>query len=115
MRLFNSVVTRQEKRLFERLPSTSRSSTIGKGGKHGWGIYAQLSLSGSSMQGRWPHERYFVSTIDIRGQGVSNAQPFREELDRAFEYLAMEIVRVLSNIQTPLDPPSSHLIEIKQC
>jgi hypothetical protein len=35
--------------------------------------------------------------------GANNAQPFREELDRAFQYLATEIVKTLSMIQTPLE------------
>ncbi len=43
--------------------------------------------------------------------GVNNAEPFREELDRAFGYLAMEIVKVLSNIQTSLNPSSSHAMD----
>ena len=43
--------------------------------------------------------------------GVNNAEPFRQELDRAFEYLAMEIVKVLSNIQTPLNPSPSHIMD----
>jgi hypothetical protein len=36
--------------------------------------------------------------------GANNAQAFREELDRAFRYLSVEIVRALSDIQTPFDP-----------
>jgi hypothetical protein len=36
--------------------------------------------------------------------GANSAQPFRDELDRAFSYLATEIVKALSIIQTPLDP-----------
>ena len=45
--------------------------------------------------------------------GVNNAQPFREELDRAFQYLAMEVMRALSNIQTPLNPQSLDVMEIE--
>jgi len=41
--------------------------------------------------------------------GVNNAQPFGEELDSAFQYVAMEIVNVLSDIQTPVDPQSNDL------
>jgi hypothetical protein len=33
--------------------------------------------------------------------GANNAQPFREELDRGFQYLALEIVKALTLIQTP--------------
>jgi len=51
-----------------RSPSTSRYSTIGKDGKHGWGTYPRLSMSGNFMQYRLQHEESFVSTIDIRGQ-----------------------------------------------
>ena len=40
-----------------RSPNTSRSSTIGNGGKHGWVIYPRLSMKGSSMQGGLQHER----------------------------------------------------------
>jgi hypothetical protein len=36
--------------------------------------------------------------------GANNAQPFREELDRAFDYLALEIVGAVHMIQTPPDP-----------
>jgi hypothetical protein len=36
--------------------------------------------------------------------GVNNAQPFREELDRAFQFLAFEIVGAVYMIQTPADP-----------
>jgi len=35
--------------------------------------------------------------------GVNNAQPFREELDRAFQFLALEIVGAVYMIQTPPD------------
>jgi hypothetical protein len=45
-----------------------RYSTIGKDGKHGWGTYPRLSMSGNFTQGRLQHEECFVSTIDIRGQ-----------------------------------------------
>ncbi len=38
---------------------------------------------------------------------VNDAQPFREALDHAFQYLATEIVNTLSTIQTPLDPQPS--------
>jgi len=39
---------------------------------------------------------------------ANNAQPFKEELDRAFSYLAMQIVRELINIQAPVTSDSSH-------
>jgi hypothetical protein len=39
--------------------------------------------------------------------GANSAQPFRDELDRGFSYLATEIVKALSIIQTPLDPQPS--------
>jgi hypothetical protein len=51
--------------------------------------------------------------LKFSGWGVNNAQRFREELDRAFRHLAMEIVKVLSNIQTPLNPPSSQVMEFE--
>ncbi len=70
MSLFIKVATRQGNRPSGRSPNTSRYSTIGKGGKHGSGTYPQLSMSDSSMQDRSQHEKYFVSTIDIRGQTV---------------------------------------------
>ena len=75
MSLFITVATRQGNRPSGRSPNTSRSSTIGKDGKHGWGTYPRLSMSDSSMQGRSQHEKYFVSTIDIRGQRALGAGP----------------------------------------
>src|SRR4030043_2160634 len=54
-----TVATRRENRLFGRSPNTSRYSTIGKDGKHGWGTYPRLTMNGSSMQGRLQHERKF--------------------------------------------------------
>ncbi len=45
-------------------------STIGKDGKHDWGTYPRLSMSGSPTQGRLQHEECFVSTIDIGDQGI---------------------------------------------
>jgi len=67
MSLSITVATRRENKLSGRSPSTLRYSTIGKDGKHGWGTYPRLSMSGNFMQGRLQHEECFVSTIDIRG------------------------------------------------
>src|SRR5512139_1580613 len=68
--LFITVVTRQERRPFERSPNTSRSFTIGKEGKQGWGTYPRLTMSGSSMQGRLQHERRFRVHYCHRGSMV---------------------------------------------
>src|SRR4030042_6623488 len=59
MSLSTTVATRRENKLSGRSPSTSRYSTIGKDGKHGWGTYPRLTMNGSSMQGRVQHERKF--------------------------------------------------------
>jgi len=45
--------------------------------------------------------------------GADNALPFRKELDRDFQHLAMEIIRLLLNIQIPLNPESSHVTEFE--
>jgi hypothetical protein len=42
---------------------------------------------------------------------VDNAQPLKEELDRAFSYLAMKIVGELINIQAPLNSDSSDVMK----
>jgi putative transposase len=47
-----TVASRRENRLSRRSRNTSRYSTIGKDGKHGWGTYPRLSMNGSSMQGK---------------------------------------------------------------
>jgi len=51
-----TVATRQGNKPPGRSPNTSRFSTIGKDGKHDWGIYPRQSMNGSSMQGRPQHE-----------------------------------------------------------
>jgi len=48
-----------KRRCTRRSPNTSRYSTIGKDGKHLWGTFLRLSMSGSSMQGRLQHTRAF--------------------------------------------------------
>lgn len=45
--------------------------------------------------------------------GVNNAQAFREELDRAFQYLALEIVGALHMIQAPLNPQPVDVTKIE--
>ncbi|HSB05388.1 MAG TPA: hypothetical protein VLK23_09345 [Thermodesulfobacteriota bacterium] len=55
----------------------------------------------------WCHifiSEYESNLLKFSEWSVNNAQPFREELDRAFQYLATEIVKALSMIQTPPDP-----------
>lgn len=47
----------------------------------------------------------------FREWGVNNGQPFREELDRALEYLSLEIVKALSTIQAPPDPEPAEGLE----
>ncbi len=45
--------------------------------------------------------------------GINNAQPFREELDRAFPYIATEIVKAISRIQAPRNPQPLDVKEIE--
>ncbi len=64
-----------------------------------------------AIDGRVLFSRNFVYdyqniSLKFSEWSVNNAQPFRDELDRGFEYLAVEIVRVLSIIQTPLTSSS---------
>ncbi len=46
---------------------------------------------------------YELTPYKFSEWSANNAQPFREELDRGFRYLAMEIVKALTLIQTPLN------------
>ena len=58
----------------------------------------------------WDHifiSEYESNLFRFSEWGANSAQPFKEELDRAFSYLATEIVKVLSMIQIPLDPQPS--------
>jgi hypothetical protein len=41
--------------------------------------------------------------LPFSGWRANNARAFKEELDRAFLHLSIEIVRALSNIQDPPD------------
>ena len=68
MSLSITVATRQGSRPSGRSLNTSRSSTIGKDGKHGWGTYPRLSMSGGSMQGRLLHEN---TSCPLLTSGVS--------------------------------------------
>jgi hypothetical protein len=45
--------------------------------------------------------------------GADDALQFREAVNRSFPYLATEIVKELSRIQTPLNPQPPHVLEIK--
>jgi hypothetical protein len=58
------------------------------------------------------HSRNFVyeyesDLLKFSEWAANNAQPFKEELDRAFSYLALQILRELINIQAPLNSGSS--------
>ena len=55
----------------------------------------------------WSHVflyEYESNLLKFSEWGANSAQPFREELDRAFEHLSLEIVNALSVIQTPEAP-----------
>ena len=58
-----------------RSPNASRYSTIGKDGKHVWGTFLRLSMSGSSMQGRLQHKRAFCVHYLHQGSPMKPANP----------------------------------------
>ncbi len=65
---------------------------------------------GAVKDGKVLHGRNFIyeyesDLLKFSEWAVNNAQPFKEELDRAFSYLAMQIVRELINIQAPTRCP----------
>ncbi len=56
---------------------------------------------------------YGATSLKFSDWGMNNAQPFREELDGAFKYLATEIVKTLSRIQPPLNRQPLDIKEIE--